>query len=313
MPRPLRDTDPSKIHLVTTRTRLAEILLKPSRWLNRTVGGIVARYANRWDIKIYAITILGNHYHVVCQGPSGHLSRFAENINREIAKRINRRLNRRGSFWGRRYDSQVTIEETDGVRALLYTLTNPVKHGLVVHPRLWPGLTSYWQSVGSDNDTYAFFHHRAYNFAKRYAQRGATVDRKNFETQHELRIEVLPCFEHLSEQERVEKLNFLIEEHTNFLVEQRYAAGYGFLGREAILAQPEQGTFPRDSSNSRRPRCYTKNPIRNREFKKEEREKRHAYTKSSHRYRSGQYDTEFPIYCFRPPTHHVPPKPDVPG
>ena len=96
-------------------------------------------------------------------------------------------------------------------------MTNAVKHGLVVHPKLWPGLNSYWQTIGSKNETLPFFHYRAYHFAKRYAPRGTTPDRANFETHHELKIKVFPHLQHLSEAERTEKLNFLIEERVNYL------------------------------------------------------------------------------------------------
>ena len=74
------------------------------------------------------------------EGYANHISLFAENINREIAKRVNNLVGRAGSLWHRRFDDQVTVElGKDELEALLYILTNPVKHGLVTHAKHWPG------------------------------------------------------------------------------------------------------------------------------------------------------------------------------
>ncbi len=55
--RPPRNTDPSKIRLVTIRTLSAELLLRPDKELNEIVGGVIAKYQEEFDIKIFALKI----------------------------------------------------------------------------------------------------------------------------------------------------------------------------------------------------------------------------------------------------------------
>ena len=301
--RPLRDRTPDKLHLITCRTRGAELLLVPRGELNNCIGGIVAKYAELYGVKLYAICVLSNHYHLLVSSSNGNLSLFAENVNREISKRVNRMLGRKGSLWGRRYDDQVVIEAKDGIEGLLYVLTNPVRHGLVTHPKLWPGVTSYWQSLGAAPKSYRFLNYSEFSKAKRRAKlSGKYVRAAEYETEHVLRISVLPELEGLPVTEIAEK----IEARTQQLVVERKKASLGFLGRKNVLAQPHSGTFPKDSSQSPRPAAYTKCLKALARFKEELKLIRAAYTEASIKYRLGQEGVCFPPFCFLPPRHHLP-------
>lgn len=59
--RPLRDTTPGKVHVLTCRTRQSELLLVPNEKLNNCIGGIIAKYAQLHKVKLYAVTVLSNH------------------------------------------------------------------------------------------------------------------------------------------------------------------------------------------------------------------------------------------------------------
>ncbi len=96
------------------------------------------------------------------QAPKENLFRYAEDINKQTAHRINRLYGREGSLWGRRYDDQVVIEEVDALEGLLYVLTNPTKHGQVNHPRHRPGLNSWWPVLEGKSQTYSFTHYTQY-------------------------------------------------------------------------------------------------------------------------------------------------------
>jgi len=136
MSRPLRDITPDKVHLLTCRTRNSEILFVPRPKITNCIGGVIAKYAKKYEITLYAVIVLGNHYHILASSKDGKLPLFAENIGREIAKRVNRLLHRKGSLWGKRYDDQLVIEQYDALEGLLYTLTNPTKHKLLAHSKL---------------------------------------------------------------------------------------------------------------------------------------------------------------------------------
>lgn len=295
------------MHLLSCRTAHSEITLVPQPKLNEIVGGVVARYQEIHKIRLHANIFQGNHYHLAASADEGKIPLFAADMDREIAKRVNRYLGRKGVFWHRRYDDLIAIEEADALEAVLYVTTNAVKHGLVSHPRNWPGVNSYHQLLGAKAKEYSFFHHAAYNRAKRAASaRGEFVRREDYETRHKLVITPLPMFEELSPEERHAKMDALIEERTKVLCDERRQEGKGFLGRKRVLSQPIQGTFPRESNASPRPPCYTKNPEARAEFVKEEKARRESYAEASVEFRSGNYDAVFPEYCLLPPLHYVP-------
>ena len=309
MGRDLRNTDPNRVHIITCRTACAELMLIPDAELTETVGGIIAKYQNVYDITIYDGIILGNHYHFLVQAAEGALPSFAENVNREIAKRVNRLLLRQGCFWGRRYDDLITIEETDALEGLLYISTNAVKHGLVTHPRHWPGFKLYHQLRGAKPKEYRFINYTEYHRAKRIAaNHGKYVHRSDYETIYTLEITPIPIFAGLSAEERHLKLDKLTEERTAKLVRERREAGKSFLGRKNILAQKRQGTFPNEVSKSPRPPCYTKNREARNEYREYKDQVRAQYSEASKKFRSGYYNAVslFPPFCLLPPLHHIP-------
>lgn len=309
MGRPLRDTDPRKVHLISTRTAQAELLLVPDATLNSVIGGIIARYAEMYGIEIFAYCILSNHYHILCRAPHQSLWQFGECINKEISKRINKLLSRRGSFWGRRYDDQIAIDEVDALEGLLYVVTNPVKHGLVSRPEDWPGLTCFWQLRDEKARTYYFFLYTEYRKAlSRSLARGEPLNRADFEIPHDLKLTPLPVFSHLSQPARKAKLDRLIKERVTDLVKERQAANLEFLGRKRVLSQPKTGAFPNKVSCSPRPRCYTKNPSASAKYRKEEKCREESYRQASRKYRAGQEGVLFPPNCLKPPMHHRPRK-----
>lgn len=307
MSRPLRDTDPSKIHVLTCRVARAELLLVPDEKMNKLIGGVIARYADVHKIDLYGYQFLSNHYHLLLQGKEGVIPRFAADINREIASRVNRLLNREGVLWGRRYDDQVTLEAMDDVEALLYVTTNPVHHGLVSHPRLWPGISCYRQLIGGKPERFVFFEYSKYHAAKKAAlARGEIVHRRDFEIVYSLKLKPLPIFAQLPTDERIRQVEILIEKRTRKIQVERRRLGLGFLGRKGVLKQKRINNFPEKVSKSVRPRCYTKNLQALFQFRKDERLKRAHYDEASFSFRMGEFSTEFPPFCIRPPLHYKP-------
>lgn len=310
--RALRDRSPQKLHTVSIRTDNEVLRMVPKEPLNEIIGGIIARYQEIHGIIIYAVCVLSNHYHLLAEAPRGNLSEFAENVNRELARRVNRFLNRRGHFWGRRFDDLIVIEEVDALDGFLYVLTNPVHHGLVSHPRLWPGVSSYWQALGKKDQTYRFTHWTPYHAAvKRARARGEHVSLRDFQTEHTLRISVLPQFRHLSPEERTKLISELIEAKRKSIHEKRLKEGKTtYLGRKAILRQDFEQR-PKEVSRRKRPWFYTSNPVARKEAIEEECCRRKVYKEASRRFRSGDYTATFPPSCYLPPLHHVP-KPEKP-
>jgi len=289
---PLRNKDPELFRLITLRTEGAFLRLRPSKDVNKVLAGVLARYAELFHIELFAYNFLSNHYHFLIRAPLSNTDEFLENLNREIARRLNWKLHRSGTFWGRRYSEQIVPTEADLLNAFLYVTTNATRHGLVADPAQWPGVSSYQQSLTEKAATYPFYHYSAEREEDRV-------------TYHKIKLTPLPQLRELSKEERVEKTLELINERRDQYIEDRKAEGGGFLGTERVKTQ-DPNSQPYSVSKSPRPPCYTQCVETLREFKKQERLRYDAYHDCSMRFRLGELTIEFPEFCYRPPLHRKP-------
>jgi putative transposase len=305
--RPLRDTSPQKLHLVSIRTDNEFLRMVPSDALNEIIGGVFAYYQEKHSIRLFALSVISNHYHALTDAAGGKLWEFAEDVNRELARRINRFLGRRGHFWGRRYDDVIVITEVDAVTGYLYVLNNCVHHGLVSHVRLWPGISTYWQAMGRKERKYRFTHWAEYSKAKRRAfTTGKVVRLSDYQSEHTLRVSVLPVLEHLTPEQRASTIEMLVEENRKEIHRERLAEGKSeYLGRKVVLGQHHEQR-PKNVSRRKRPWFYTRDPEARKHAVEQERLRRKWYEESSIRYRLGDFSAEFPPFCLLPPLHRKP-------
>ena len=111
---------------------------------NKVILGILGRAQALYKIKICAFVFMGNHYHMIICGQAQNISPFMNYVNGEIAKAFRKLTGQyRGRFWESRFKEQRLATPHDVYRMILYIIINPVKAGLVRHPREYPGLISY--------------------------------------------------------------------------------------------------------------------------------------------------------------------------
>lgn len=266
--------------------------MTPTRQMEKLLGGIIARYSFFLRIEIYAYCFLSNHYHLIIKAPLGNADEFCENVNREVARRVNKLNGRIGAFWHRRYDDQKILSSEDLLEAFLYVLTNPVRHGLVEHTSEWSGLSGYRHALDGQD--------REFTFRMGSKKRTGPVEIK-----HSLKLSILPCFSDLDPRRRRGKIVTLINERCAFIGSERRRQGLGFLGVKAVLSQPP-GSIPKSVSRSNRPVGYTKDEQLRREYRAQVRERRSSYATSSRQYRLGDMTVRFPEHSYRPPLHRVP-------
>lgn len=266
----------------------------PSREVNETILGVLARYQEIFGVVIYAYVFLSNHLHLLVHAPNGNLDEFLENVNREIARRINYLCKRKGKFWARRYSDQIVLSEADAEKAFLYVTTNPTKHGLVKHCKLWPGVSSYHHCLDGYDREYSFIH---------YSKKDESGDL--LVTKHTLKLTPLPQYAHLSQEERRVHLKELIDQRCKELRRDREQNGQGFLGTEKILVQ-KRGSLAFSTAESPRPICYSQFGRLIHKFRKNERQRRIRYKQASLRFRLGDFKVDFPRFCHKPPMHRLP-------
>ena len=213
-----RDKNPEAFRLITNRTCEGRLWISPTSNVKKTIGGIISRYQEIFDIELFAYSILGNHLHLIARAPQSNIDEFCENVNREIAKRMNWRNKREGKFWQKRYSDLPILSEDDLLEAFLYVTTNPTKHGLVANSQDWPGLISYDHCLTEKDRRFSFNH---YSGERRV-------------TKHALKLSVLPAFKKLSKEAQREKIKKRLEERGGVIAKE---GGKAFLGLSALLDQ----------------------------------------------------------------------------
>ena len=299
-----RNTDPKYFRHISIRTENARLTLLPEPRLNAIVGGVLAKYQQHFGILLYAYSILSNHVHILAQAPKKNLWRFEQAVNREIAKRANRLRNTRGHYWERRYDEQMIASEADIIEAFLYVTCNAVSHGLIAHPKLWPGVNSYAHCLDEKDRAYLFTDYTAFGKACRQAKAGQhRVSIRDFQTEHRLVLTPLPHFAELAPEARRAVLHALIQKRLQRIRHERAQQGLGFLGREMVLNQQPQH-IPRNVKRMPRPICYTKFWEAKRQFMAWFFPWLEHYREASRNFRAGNFGFPFPEFSLLPPGHY---------
>jgi REP-associated tyrosine transposase len=133
---------PGSTYLVTRRCTQRQFLLTPTtRRHVRAFLYCLAYAAHRTGVRIHAVVVMGNHYHLVVTDTLGVLPVFAECLNKLVAKCMNAMRGRWENFWASEQVSYVRLLDDEAViDKIAYTLCNPVQEGLVERGDQWPGL-----------------------------------------------------------------------------------------------------------------------------------------------------------------------------
>ncbi|MFO7565789.1 MAG: hypothetical protein R6X02_24310 [Enhygromyxa sp.] len=127
----------------TTRRCLGRTLLispgKHAAKIANFIGYCLAHAAAKYGIAIHASVWMSNHHHTDLTDPDGNLVPFKQLLHSTVARGLNALRKRNGTFWGggKPCDTRRSTDD-DSLGDLVYTLTNPVKDGLVKWARLWP-------------------------------------------------------------------------------------------------------------------------------------------------------------------------------
>jgi REP element-mobilizing transposase RayT len=128
-------------YLVTRRCTQRQFLLKPERYVTQVLTYVLAVAAAAFGIELHATIFLSNHYHLVLTDPRRRLPLFVQQLNSLVARALNQHWRRSENLWNTQGVSVVRLVDERAVwNALVYTITNAVKDGLVSEPSKWGGL-----------------------------------------------------------------------------------------------------------------------------------------------------------------------------
>jgi putative transposase len=98
---------------------------------------IVERATALYAARVFALCLMGNHFHIVLDTPRGNISATMQYINGVFAQISNRRYAQTGHVFEGRFPSLLIQRETYLKRAARYVVRNPVRAGLVPHVAEW--------------------------------------------------------------------------------------------------------------------------------------------------------------------------------
>jgi len=143
MARPLRLQFHGAIYHVTARGNDRRPIFEDDDDCARfliVLASIVARY----HVLCHAYCLMGNHYHLLLETPEANLSLAMRQLNGVYTQRFNRRHERCGHLLQGRFGAQLVAGDAYLLEVCRYIVLNPVRAGLVAHPRQWR-----WSSFGA--------------------------------------------------------------------------------------------------------------------------------------------------------------------
>ncbi len=215
---------PNTTYLVTRRCSERRFFLRPSPATNGIFLYVLALAARRYGVRVHALCVLSNHYHLLVTDPEACLPAFVQYLDSLVARATNASLGRFEGFWASAasYSAVAPADPADVVAKAAYVLANPVAAGLVRRGSEWPGL---WTSPGQIGS------------ARLVAGRPKTFFRANGYLPESIALELTPPPGFASAAELRARVSRALAELEDRHARELAAAGRRFLGRAKVLAE----------------------------------------------------------------------------
>ena len=223
-------------HHVTARCLEGFLFLKPKPEITSLVLGVLGRGMELYKtvIQIHNLVLMSNHYHLLITSKSAEdLSNFMQFFNGNIAREVNRVLNKRRYFWESRYSSHVLLDEKALEDAYKYIFANTFKERLVEHPSDWPGFHGY-HLLGEGREIKGIWYDRTSFYNQSRLKKGKGLTLEDFKTVYPITFDRPHIWSSLSDEAFQRKMHGLMDE---VLEEWSTEKGESFLGTEVILEQ----------------------------------------------------------------------------
>jgi len=221
------------------------MLLRPSPRLNQLVVGVIAKAQKMYEVKLYGLCVMSNHYHMLLAPKNAqHLASFMQYVDRNISDEVGRLNHWPGTFWARRYRASVVLDQDALIDRMKYIFANSVKEGLVRHPRYWPGIHCY-QALADKRPLNGIWINRT-----RWCQ-NRDLHLSEVTTRHTLKFDKLPGYEHLTDYEYAQHMRELAKHALS-----EWPAPANILGQKRIMAV-EPHSQPKESAKHPAPLCHT--------------------------------------------------------
>ena len=266
---------------------------------------IIVKNINRSEVPVvHALSIQGNHYHMIADFKKRTRASFFRNVNSHAAHKI-KAINKqeKGPLFMRRYSSEAIDKESpqDVLEKIFYLALQGVLNGICKRATQDPGYNSFFHMIKGKPLQVIYFDENGYNEKKRYKRH---VDRNEFMHVYEVLFARPPGFEDWP-QDKFEA--YMLEElrrREDIIIEEREKEGKGFMTLSQRMSQ-RVGAKPRrtktSSRTSKRPLILTMFAAVKARFLRKYFEIYRQYKIAAKRYLEGDINAEFPPGTYRPP------------
>ena len=146
MSRPLRIEFPGAVYHVTSRGDRRESIFEDDADRHALLA-VMALGLARFDARMLAYCLMGNHYHFVLHSAMANLSQLMRHINGVYSQAFNRRHSKVGHLFQGRFKAILVDRDAYLLEVCRYVELNPVRAGMVDAPQAWPW-SSYRAHIG---------------------------------------------------------------------------------------------------------------------------------------------------------------------
>ena len=136
MARPLRISYEGAVYHVTARGNERKNIVVEDDDRRRFIK-VLLDVVDQFGVVLYAWVLMDNHYHLLLETPKANLSLAIRHLNGVYTQGFNRYHKRAGHLFQGRFKSILVEKEAYLLELCRYVVLNPVRAGLVGHPREW--------------------------------------------------------------------------------------------------------------------------------------------------------------------------------
>jgi len=288
---------------VTCRALHSRLLFRPSPLMNQIIIGTLARAKQRHQVQVCFFVGVSNHMHLLLWVEDARgLAKFMRYFLSKLAREVGRLTGWKEKIFGRRYQAIViSDEEAAQIERLRYGLAHGAKEDLVERPRDWPGVHCVRALLEGEALEGLWFDRTQEYLARR---RGKTFDPLEYATREVLELDPLPCWKHLTEEQRRARVAALVEDIESEVAARRKRTGAKPLGVAAVLAQNPLRR-PKKTKKSPAPAFHAASKAVRRELWDAYALFVAAYRSAAEKLRAGVRNVVFPRGCFPPALPYV--------
>jgi hypothetical protein len=232
---------------------------------------------------------------MILEATGGPISVFMAYIESNIACEIDRITGWSGKFWEERFSATPILDDESLMERIRYILMHGVKEGLVARSADWPGLTCIPEFLGKGERSFPWIDRTGYSRAR---HRGEDVRLSDFTKRYNIKIVSPPSWRDLDAsicRAKAKELLKSAEEQARNMWGSRPVLGVEKVKSQDPIKRPLR--FKRGP----RPLCHAGTRKVRDAYREKYRDFVRAYKQASELFRRGFYDTEFPLYCYKPP------------